>query len=62
MKEGKKHIYNLILLDESGSMFADRDQVISNFNELIDDIKHQAKKNKNIALTISQHSKRQISK
>ena len=53
MKESKKHIYNLILLDESGSMFADRSQVISNFNELIDDIRHQAKKNKNIKQYLS---------
>jgi len=53
MKETKKNIYNLILLDESGSMTPDRDRVISNFNELIDDIKHQAKNNKEIKQYLS---------
>lgn len=48
MKETKKSIYNLILLDESGSMFADRDRVISNFNELLDDIKYQSQQEKTI--------------
>ena len=48
MKETKKKIYNLILLDESGSMSSDKAIVISNFNELIDDIKHQAKENKDV--------------
>ena len=53
MKETKKKIYNLILLDESGSMSSDKAIVISNFNELIDDIKHQAKENKDVKQYIS---------
>ena len=53
MKETKKKIYNLILLDESGSMSSDKATVISNFNELIDDIKLQAKENKDIKQYIS---------
>ena len=53
MNKTKKKIYNLILLDESGSMSSDKATVISNFNELIDDIKLQAKENKDIKQYIS---------
>ena len=53
MKETKKKIYNLIVLDESGSMSSDKATVISNINELIEDIKLQAKENKDIKQYIS---------
>lgn len=39
----KQHIHNLILLDESGSMYPIKDQIISGFNETLETIRHAAK-------------------
>lgn len=36
----KHHVHNLIILDESGSMFGIKEQIIRGFNEIVQTVKH----------------------
>ena len=52
-KEGESRIYNLIILDESGSMQSIYDQALTGVNETIETIRNGQQDNPNITQMIS---------